>query len=188
MIEAPNIIIATGAKSKSLQDLDLNNKNFWSYKEAMIPDKIPKKLLIIGAGAIGIEFASFYNDFGTEVTIVELQNDILPNEDEEISKLASKYFKKSGINIFVNSKILNIKSTEKEISYTIETKNKISETLTAEKVIIAVGVEGNIEKIGLENTSVKIKNGFIETNEASCVNSKKIYSSDSVSKIVFNKI
>ena len=110
-----NIILATGARPKKIKGLESDNKYIWSYKEAMIPEKRPDSILIVGAGAIGIEFASFYNDFGTEVTVVEAQEHILPSEDKEISMFAKKCFEDSKIKIFNNSKINYVKSNQKEV-------------------------------------------------------------------------
>lgn len=165
LFEAPNIIVATGAKSKTLPNLKLQSENIWSYKEAMIPKQIPKKLLIIGAGAIGVEFASFYNDFNCEVVLVELQNKILPSEDQEISDIARKLFEKSGINILTNTKVSNLESNNKGISVLLESSDGKKIKKSFDKCILAIGIEANVENIGLENLNIKLEDGRIKTDE-----------------------
>ena len=162
---ANNIILATGARSRNLENIKSDGVNIWNYKHAMLPDKLPSSILVIGSGAIGVEFATFYNAFNVDVTIVELQNRILPVEDEEVSDFAKKIFKKSGIDIHCGSNIENFKINKSSISASIVSKeNKISKEF--DKVILAVGIQGNVEDIGLETVSkIKINKSHIEVDE-----------------------
>ena len=175
LYEAPNILIATGASAKYLPGIDSNSKNVWSYKEAMIPDEKPHKILIIGAGAIGVEFACFYNDFGSEVTLIELQKNILPSEDYEISTLAKKYFEKSGIKIHVNTKLVELKSHSKGVNCIIEHDGISKTKYNFDKVILAVGIEANIDDIGLEHLNVQMKDGRIITDNYGATSEQGIY-------------
>ena len=164
-LSAENIIIATGARSRDLDKIKSDGVNVWNYKNAMIPEKLPSSILVIGSGAIGVEFATFYNAFNVDVTIVELQNRILPVEDEEVSDFAEKIFKKSGIDIICNSNVESINIQKTCISADIISKDKqiIKEF---EKVILAVGIQGNVEDIGLENfNNIKINKNHIEVDE-----------------------
>ena len=174
LYEAPNILIATGASAKYLPGIDSNSKNVWSYKEAMIPDEKPHKILIIGAGAIGVEFACFYNDFGSEVTLIELQKNILPSEDYEISTLAKKYFEKSGIKIHVNTKLVELKSNSKGVNCLFE-HNSSKKKYNFDKVILAVGIEANIDDIGLEHLNIQMKEGRILTDNYGVTSEQGIY-------------
>lgn len=164
VVRAKNVIFATGARARTLPDLEPDGKLVWTYKEAMTPDALPKSLLVIGSGAIGIEFASFYRLMGCEVTVVEVQDHILPVEDKEISALARKSFEKQGINILTNSTVKSLSKNKDSVTATIDTQGKIQE-LTADRVILAVGIVGNTENLGLEKTKVKIEKGHIVTNE-----------------------
>ena len=175
LYEAPNILIATGASAKYLPGIDSNSKNVWSYKEAMIPDEKPHKILIIGAGAIGVEFACFYNDFGSEVTLIELQKNILPSEDYEISILAKKYFEKSGIKIHVNTKLFELKSHSKVVNCLLEHDGTSRKKYNFDKVILAVGIEANIDDIGLEHLNVEMKEGRILTDNYGVTSEQGIY-------------
>ena len=175
LYESPNILIATGASAKYLPGIDSNSKNVWSYKEAMIPDEKPHKILIIGAGAIGVEFACFYNDFGSEVTLIELQKHILPSEDYEISILAKKYFEKSGIKIHVNTKLVELKSHSKGVNCLLEHNGTSKKKYNFDKVILAVGIEANIDDIGLEHLNVQMKDGRIITDNYGVTSEQGIY-------------
>ena len=175
LYESPNILIATGASARYLPGVDSNSKNVWSYKEAMIPDEKPHKILIIGAGAIGVEFACFYNDFGSEVTLIELQKNILPSEDYEISILAKKYFEKSGIKIHVNTKLIELKSDSKGVNCLIEHNGDSNKKYNFDKVILAVGIEANIDDIGLEHLNVEMKDGRIITDNYGVTSEQGIY-------------
>ncbi|MCB2081120.1 MAG: dihydrolipoyl dehydrogenase [Hyphomicrobiales bacterium] len=164
-LKAQHIILATGARARSLPGLEADGKHIWSYKEAMTPKSLPKTLLVIGSGAIGIEFASFYRTLGVEVAVVEVLERILPAEDAEISALAQKRFEATGMTIHTATKVSGLKSTKTGISATLEdTKGKTQE-LKAERAILAVGITGNTEHLGLEGTKVRVEKGHVEVNE-----------------------
>ena len=148
--KAKHVILATGARARTIPQagLEPDGKYIWSAKEAMIPDTMPNKLLVIGSGAIGMEFASFYNAFGSKVTVVEMEDRILPAEDEEISALAKKAFSKRGIKIITNSKA-TLKVVENGVKAVLENISE-SNTKTYDRVILAIGIVGNTENIGLE--------------------------------------
>jgi len=155
-----NVIIATGARARSLPNIEPDGNAIWTYREAMVPSALPKSLLIIGSGAIGVEFASFYNDMGVDVTLVEVLDRILPVEDHDISEFAEKTFLKQGINVKTSSKVLDIKKDAKGIDVSIDA-NGIVGSLKVDKVILAVGIIANTEGIGLEKTKIKTERGHI---------------------------
>mgnify|MGYP005855927165 FL=1 len=159
ILNAKNIIIATGARPRTLPCIKIDGKNIISSTEAMLLQKPPRSMIIIGAGAIGVEFGYFYNTFGTKVTIIEMMPNILPVEDQEISKLLENNFRKWGIEILTNSKVENV-ITDKEIKETISSTDGKKE-LSAETVLMAIGVQANTENIGLESTGVRVENGWI---------------------------
>jgi dihydrolipoamide dehydrogenase len=159
--EAKHIIIATGARPRVLPGLEPDKKLVWTYFEAMVPDHIPKSLLVVGSGAIGIEFASFYRTLGAEVTVVEVLPQILPAEDAEIAAFARKSFEKQGIKIFTGAKVTKLERMADGVSATIDDGKGGTQTLSAERVISAVGVVGNIENLGLEKLGVKTERGAI---------------------------
>jgi dihydrolipoamide dehydrogenase len=163
-LTAPHIILATGARAHTLPGLEPDGDRIWTYKEAMVPESIPSSLLVVGSGAIGMEFASFYADMGSEVTVVEVLDRILPVEDAEISAFAHKAFEKRGIRLLTGAKVSSLEKKGKGIAATIE-GGKDSETVTVEKVILAVGITGNVEEIGLENTKVEVDRGHIVIDE-----------------------
>src|SRR6202166_2251629 len=150
---AKHIIIATGARPRVLPGIEPDKKLVWTYFEAMNPDKIPKSLLVIGSGAIGIAFASFYRTLGAEVTVVEVLPQILPVEDHEIQTFARKSFEKQGIKILTSAKVTKLDKKSDSVTVTIEEGGK-AHTITTERVISAVGVTGNIENLGLEKIGV----------------------------------
>src|ERR1700704_2704213 len=152
-LAAPHVILATGARARSLPGLEPDGKLVWTYKEAMVPDAIPKSLLVIGSGAIGIEFASFYHDMGAEVTVVEVLDRVLPVEDEEISAFARKSFEKQGIKIHTAATVTALERGGNGVTARIEADGTSLEA-NVERVILAVGIVGNVEDIGLENTGV----------------------------------
>ena len=170
-----NIILATGARPKKIKGLESDNKYIWSYKEAMVPEKRPDSILIVGAGAIGIEFASFYNDFGTEVTVVEAQEYILPSEDKEISMFAKKCFEDSKIKIFNNSKINYVKSNKKEVEAEFVDKLGKKHFKKYSRAIMAIGIDANIENIGLETVNIEIENGKVLTDRYNQTSEKGIF-------------
>jgi dihydrolipoamide dehydrogenase len=163
-LQSPHIILATGARARQLPGIESDGKLIWSYKEAMIPVEMPKSLLVIGSGAIGIEFASFYHDMGAEVTVVEVLDRVLPVEDEEISAFAKKSFEKQGIKIHTSATVKNAKKNSGNVTATIESAGK-SQELTVDRVISAVGIVGNAENIGIEGTGVKVDRTHVVIDE-----------------------
>jgi dihydrolipoamide dehydrogenase len=159
--QAKHIIIATGARPRVLPGIEPDKRLVWTYFEAMVPDRIPKSLLVIGSGAIGIEFASFYRTLGAEVTVVEVLPQILPVEDAEIAGFARKSFEKQGIKIFTGAKVTKLEKKSDAVTATIDDGKGGAQTLTAQRVISAVGVVGNIENLGLEKLGVKTERGAI---------------------------
>ena len=158
---AKHIIIATGARPRVLPGIEPDKKLVWTYFEAMVPDRIPKSLLVIGSGAIGIEFASFFRTLGAEVTVVEVLPQILPVEDTEIAAFARKSFEKQGIKIFTGATVTKLDKKSDNVTATIDDGKGGTQTLTAERIISAVGVVGNIENLGLEKLGVKTDRGAI---------------------------
>jgi dihydrolipoamide dehydrogenase len=163
-LEAKHIILATGARARSLPGLEPDGKLVWTYKEAMIPEAIPKSLLVIGSGAIGIEFASFYHDMGAEVTVVEVLDRVLPVEDEEISAFARKVFEKQGIKIHTSATVKLLEKGGDNVTTKIEAGGKAFD-ITVDRVISAVGIVGNVEGIGLEGTGIKVDRTHVVTDE-----------------------
>src|SRR5262249_20675641 len=142
-VRAKHIILATGARARSLPGLEPDGKLVWTYKEAMLPDRMPKSLLVVGSGAIGIEFASFYRNLGAEVTVVEVVDRILPVEDAEISDFARKTFEKQGIKIMTSTTVKGLKKGADSATAIIEAAGKTSEQ-SFERVILAIGIVGNV--------------------------------------------
>ena len=161
---APNVIIATGARSRQLPNLPQDGKNVIGYREALALKKQPKKMVIVGSGAIGVEFAYFYNAIGTEVTVVEYMPNIVPVEDIEVSKQLLKSFKKQGIKVMTSSSVDKVDVTSNGCSVTITTK-KGEEKIECDIVLSAVGIVANIENIGLEDVGIATDNGKILVNE-----------------------
>jgi len=157
---AKHIIVATGARPRVLPGLEPDKKLVWTYFEAMNPDKMPKSLLVVGSGAIGIEFASFYRTMGAEVTVVEVLPQILPVEDAEIAAVARKQFEKQGMKVLANTKVTKLDKKADSVVATIDDGKK-PVTLEVDRVISAVGVVGNIEGFGLEKLGVKTDRGCI---------------------------
>jgi dihydrolipoyl dehydrogenase len=158
--QAKHIILATGARPRVLPGLEPDGKLIWTYFEAMIPPSIPKSLLVVGSGAIGIEFASFFRNFGSEVTVVEVLPQILPVEDAEIAAFARKSFEKQGIKIYTSAKVIKLDKQADSVVATIEEGGK-TQQIEVERVISAVGVTGNVENLGLEKLGVKTERGVI---------------------------
>jgi dihydrolipoamide dehydrogenase len=159
--QAKHIIVATGARPRVLPGLEPDKKLVWTYFEAMVPDRMPKSLLVVGSGAIGIEFASFYRTFGADVTVVEVLPQILPVEDAEIAAFARKSFEKQGIKILTGAKVTRLDKKGDSVTATIDDGKGKTDTITVERVISAVGVTGNIEDLGLEKLGVKTDRGTI---------------------------
>ena len=163
-LTAPHIIVATGARARQLPGLESDGKLIWSYREAMVPAAMPKSLLVVGSGAIGVEFASFYRNMGADVTVVELLDRILPAEDEEISALARKAFEKQGITILTGAKVTAARKGTDNVTATIEAGGNTTEQ-TFDRVISAVGIVGNVEGIGLEATKARVERAHIVIDE-----------------------
>jgi dihydrolipoamide dehydrogenase len=159
--QAKHIILATGARPRVLPGLEPDKKLVWTYFEAMAPDRMPRSLLVVGSGAIGVEFASFYRTLGAEVTVVEVLPQILPVEDAEIAGFARKAFEKQGIKILTGAKVTKLDKRSDSVSATIDDGKGGTQSLTVERVISAVGVTGNIENLGLEKLGVKTERGTI---------------------------
>jgi dihydrolipoamide dehydrogenase len=161
---ATNIIIATGARSREINSIKQDRKKIIGYREAMVLPKQPKKMIIVGSGAIGVEFAYFFNSMGTEVTVVEYLDRILPVEDKDISNQLAKSFKKSGINLITSSEVISSETKGKGVKLQVKSSGQISE-LEADIVISAVGIKSNIENIGLEETGIAVDNDKILVDE-----------------------
>ncbi len=163
-IQAKHIILATGARARVLPGLEPDGKLVWTYKEAMVPETMPKSLLVVGSGAIGIEFASFYRTLGAEVTVVEVMDRIVPVEDAEISTFLRKQLEKQGMKIITGAKVTGLKRGTDSVTASVDVGGKVQE-ITVERVISAVGIVGNTENLGLENTKVKVDRGQIATDD-----------------------
>jgi dihydrolipoamide dehydrogenase len=159
-LAAPHIILATGARARQLPGLETDGKLIWSYKDAMVPAAMPKRLLVVGSGAIGIEFASFFQNMGAEVTVLEVLDRILPAEDDEISAFARKSFERQGMTILTGAKLAGIDKTETMVTVNIEHNGNTS-VREFDRVISAVGIVGNTEDIGLEGTGVEIEKAHV---------------------------
>ena len=153
---APHIVLATGARARALPGLDADGKRVWTYKEAMVPAAIPKSVLVVGSGAIGIEFASFYSDMGADVTVVELLDRILPVEDVEISEFVRNALERQGIKIHTGATLKALDSAADRVTAQVEAGDR-SLALSVENVIVAVGIVGNVEDIGLDGTAVEVR-------------------------------
>jgi dihydrolipoamide dehydrogenase len=163
-VSAGHIIIATGARSRQLPSIPQDGKNIIGYREAMTLEKQPKRLVVVGSGAIGAEFAYFYNAIGTEVTVVEYQNRIVPVEDADVSKQLEKSFKKTGIKVMTSSEVLSVTTKGSEQTVTVKTK-KGDETLKCDVVLSAAGVISNLENIGLEEVGIVVDGGKIVVDD-----------------------
>jgi len=173
-LAAPAIILATGARARALPGLEPDGKLVWTYREAMVPPALPKSLLVIGSGAIGIEFASFYRQFGAEVTVVEVMDRVLPVEDAEISAFAKKAFEKQGMKILTSATVKALKKGANSVTATVEAGGKSSE-ITFERVILAVGIVGNVENLGLEGTKAKVEKTHVVTDEWGATGESGLY-------------
>jgi dihydrolipoamide dehydrogenase len=163
-LTAKNIIIATGARARDLPFASADGKRIWTYRHAMVPPEMPTKLLVIGSGAIGIEFASFYNDMGAEVTVVEMLDRVVPVEDADVSTFLEKALKKQGMTILTGAGVESLSATADGVSATIKTKDGQSSAHTFSHCIVAIGIVPNTENIGLEALGVKTTKGHIDTD------------------------
>jgi dihydrolipoamide dehydrogenase len=173
--EAKHIIVATGARPRALPGLEPDGKLIWTYFEAMKPEAFPKSLIVMGSGAIGIEFASFYRTMGAEVTVVEVLPQVLPVEDAEIAAVARKQFEKAGLKILTSTRVTKVEKGANEVTCTLENDKGEKQVLKAERLISAVGVVGNIENLGLEKLGVKTDRGCIVTDPFGRTNVPGLY-------------
>lgn len=164
--EADHIVIATGARSKQLTNLKIDGKHIIGYRKAMTLEKIPEKMLVVGGGAIGVEFAYFYNSLGVDVTLVEfLKQGVLPREDKDVSRVLARSFKKQGIKVMASTSVENVEIVNDKCKVTIKNQKKDQiENIEVDVVLSAIGVSPNIENIGLEDVGIKIENGFIKVD------------------------
>jgi dihydrolipoamide dehydrogenase len=173
-LSAKHIILATGARARVFPGLEPDGKLIWTYREALMPNMMPKSLLVVGSGAIGIEFASFFRTLGAEVTVVEVLPRILPVEDAEISAFAHKAFEKQGMKIKAGATVKALKKGNNNVTATIEQGGK-TEELTVDRVIMAVGIVGNVENIGLEGTKVKVEKTHVVIDEYGRTGEPNVY-------------
>jgi dihydrolipoamide dehydrogenase len=174
-VEGKHIIIATGARSRELPNLKIDGKKIIGYREAMVLPQLPQKMIVVGSGAIGVEFAYFYNSMGSKVTIVEFLPRIVPVEDEDISKELDKQFKKSGIEIMTSSEVTKVDTSGNGVKATVKTQSG-EVTLEADIVLSAVGIAANIEGIGLEELGIKTEKGKVLVDQFSKTNVEGFYS------------
>ncbi|MCO6385748.1 dihydrolipoyl dehydrogenase [Aliihoeflea sp. 40Bstr573] len=172
---AKHIIVATGARPRVLPGIEPDGKLIWTYFEAMVPQEMPKSLIVMGSGAIGIEFASFYRSMGADVTVVELLPQIMPVEDAEISKLAQKQLEKQGMKFLLEAKVTKVEKSGNSVTAHVETKDGKTQKITADRLISAVGVQGNIENLGLEEAGVKIERGTVVVDGYGKTNVEGVY-------------
>ncbi len=173
--QAKHIIVATGARPRVLPGIEPDGKLIWTYFEAMVPPSMPKTLLVMGSGAIGIEFASFYRTIGVDVTVVELMSQIMPVEDAEISKFAQKQLEKQGMKFILEAKVAKVEKSADSVTAHVEKKDGSVEKITADRMISAVGVQGNVENLGLEALGVKVERGTIAIDEYCRTNVPGVY-------------
>jgi dihydrolipoamide dehydrogenase len=173
-LTAKNIILATGARARQLPGLESDGKLIWTYRDAMVPPEFPKSLLVIGSGAIGIEFASFYRTLGAEVTVAEVLDRILPVEDEEVSAFAKRTFERQGMKILTGATVGNLKKGATNVTATI-TAGGNSQEVTVDRVISAVGIVGNVENLGLEGTKVKVEKTHIVIDQWGFTGEPNVY-------------
>ncbi|QXD14968.1 dihydrolipoyl dehydrogenase [Rhodocaloribacter litoris] len=173
-VEAKHIILATGARAREIPPLPVDGKKIITYKEAMLQTTQPKRLVVVGAGAIGVEFAYFYHHMGTEVTLIEVMDRIVPVEDADVSKELARQFKKAGINVMTSAEVLGVDTKGKTLKVKVKTK-KGEEVIECDQVLSAVGVVGNIENLGLETVGVKTERGAIVVDGFGRTNVPGIY-------------
>jgi dihydrolipoamide dehydrogenase len=164
-LQATHVIVATGARARALPGIEVDGRLVWTYKEALLPDRVPASVLVIGAGAVGIEFASFYRDMGSEVTVVEALPRILPSEDEDIAAAARRAFEQRGIRIHTAATVQSIARRREDATAVIDLGGGAVSPVTVDAIILAVGITGNVEEIGLENTRAVVDRGHIVVDE-----------------------
>ena len=163
-LAAPHIILATGARARVLPGIEPDGRLIWTYREALVPDALPKRLIVIGSGAIGSEFASFFLNMGAEVTLIEVLDRILPVEDAEISAFVQKAFAKQGMKVVTGAKVQGVRKGANDVTAIVEAAGKVQE-IVADRMISAVGIVGNVEGIGLEGTGVKVDRTHVVVDE-----------------------
>jgi dihydrolipoamide dehydrogenase len=164
IIRSKNIIIASGGRARSIPESEFDFEKIISYKEALSLKKQPGSMVIIGAGPIGVEFAYFYNELGTQIHLIEIMDSILPNEDKEISSLLTKSFQRNRINIYTGAKVNHIKKQKNGVTVSFVDKNE-KKSVSADLVLMAIGIQGNYENLGLEKVGIQVKNSFIQVNQ-----------------------
>jgi dihydrolipoamide dehydrogenase len=164
-LRAPHIVLATGARARTLPGLEPDGERIWTYREAMVPEALPESLLVVGSGAIGVEFASFYRDLGAEVTVVEILSQILPVEDAEIAGIARKAFEKRGMRIHTEATVASLENRGDGVAAALRLADGETREIVVDRVMLAVGVAGNLDDIGLETTAVQVDGGHIVANE-----------------------
>jgi dihydrolipoamide dehydrogenase len=174
-VTAKHIILATGARARELPDLKADGKLVWTYKHAMVPAEMPKSLLVIGSGAIGIEFASFYRNLGAEVTVVEVLDRILPVEDAEISAMAAKSFTSQGMKLLTKTSVKALDRKTNSVVVTLSAEGQADAKVEVDRVILAIGITGNVENIGLETVGVKVERGHVVIDPYGRTNVPGIY-------------
>ncbi|MGH1406603.1 MAG: dihydrolipoyl dehydrogenase [Rhodomicrobiaceae bacterium] len=174
-VSAKNIIIATGARAKTIPGLEPDGEYIWDYRAALAPTEKPNSLLVVGSGAIGIEFASFYNTLGTKVHVVEIANRILPAEDSEISEIAKKSLQSRGINFQLSTSVANLSKENGRVTATLKKEDGSLETIEVDKVISAVGISPNVEGLGLEELAIATNRGHIETDQWCATNQPGVF-------------
>ena len=165
LFKSKNIILATGARNRVFPGMETDGKVIVSSKEAMVLDKIPKSMTIIGGGAIGVEFASFFSEYGSKIDLVEMQQNILPIEDHEISDILKKSFESRGVSIHLSTKVEKIEKLNSNVNIKLLGNDGTTKSIKSEIVLVAIGVQGNIENIGLEKMGIEVENGYIKTND-----------------------
>jgi dihydrolipoamide dehydrogenase len=179
--KADHIILATGARPRALPGIEPDGKLIWTYFEAMVPETLPESLLVVGSGAIGVEFSSLYNDLGVDVTLIEVMDTIMPVEDAEISAFARKQFEQRGIKVKTSTRIESLEKGDDSVTCLLTGKDGSSETLTVDRLILCAGIQGNIENIGLEALGIETDSSFIKTDEWCRTNAVGIYAIGDVS-------
>ncbi|MEO8900156.1 MAG: dihydrolipoyl dehydrogenase [Polyangiaceae bacterium] len=164
-VTAKDIVLATGARARTFPGLEPDGKLVWTYREAMVPDRFPQSLLVVGSGAIGIEFASFYQTLGAEVTVVEILDRVLPAEDEEIAAFAAKAFTKQGMKLKTGTQLTELKRGADNVTCTLKDKAGKTEQVTVDRVILAMGIVGNVENIGLEQAGIRVAGTHVVAGE-----------------------
>ncbi len=174
-LQSTNILLATGARARTLPNLQPDGEFIWTYKDALVPNTMPKKLLVVGSGAIGIEFASFFITLGADVTVVEVLDRVLPVEDAEISGMAEKAFKKHGMTIHTSTTVETLSKTKAGVDAVLKDAKGKTSTVSVDRVILAVGITANTENLGLEGTGVKLDRGHVVTDKWGATGEKGVY-------------